>query len=100
MHEALADRVTAIADLCRTRGVRRLEVFGSAARGIDFDPGRSDVDLLVDFASAPTLAEFFEFQEKLRGILGRPVDLVMSSAVRNPFIAAEIARSKEVLYAA
>lgn len=100
MHETLTDRVTAIADLCRSQGVRRLEVFGSAARGVDFDPGRSDVDLLVDFAATPTLTEFFEFRERLRGILGRPVDLVMSSAIRNPFIAAEITRSKEILYAA
>jgi predicted nucleotidyltransferase len=99
MHEALADSMTAIADLCRTRGVRRLEVFGSAARGVDFDRTRSDVDLLVDFAATPTLTEFFEFREKLRGILGRPVDLVMSFAIRNPFIAADIERSKETLYA-
>jgi hypothetical protein len=32
-----------IAGLCRKHGVKRLELFGSAARG-DFDPGRSDVD--------------------------------------------------------
>jgi predicted nucleotidyltransferase len=34
--------------LCRRFHVRRLDLFGSAARG-DFDPERSDVDLLVEF---------------------------------------------------
>jgi uncharacterized protein len=38
---------SAIAELCRRFHVRRLDVFGSAARGTDFDPSRSDVDLLV-----------------------------------------------------
>ena len=39
----------AIAELCRRFHVRRLDVFGSAARGTDFDPSRSDVDLLVSY---------------------------------------------------
>ena len=39
-----------LAALCRQYRVVRLEVFGSAARGTDFDPARSDVDLLVSFA--------------------------------------------------
>jgi uncharacterized protein len=39
--------------LCRRFHVRRLDVFGSAARG-DFDPEHSDVDFIVEFdRSAP-----------------------------------------------
>jgi hypothetical protein len=34
-----------IAELCRRFHVRRLDLFGSAARGTDFDPSGSDVDL-------------------------------------------------------
>jgi len=34
------ERRSQIADLCRRFGVRRLAVFGSAARGRDFDPER------------------------------------------------------------
>ena len=41
-------------DLCRRFHVRRLEVFGSAARG-DFDPARSDIDFLVEFAEDDTI---------------------------------------------
>ncbi len=35
--------------LCRRFGVRRLDLFGSAASG-RFDPGRSDLDFVVSFA--------------------------------------------------
>lgn len=49
MHLHLAEKRNALTELCRRHGVRRLDVFGSAARGIDFDPARSDTDLLVEF---------------------------------------------------
>ena len=37
--------------LCRIHGVRRLELFGSAARAT-FDPAKSDLDFLVDYDPA------------------------------------------------
>jgi uncharacterized protein len=40
----IAERRADIAALCRQHGVRRLAVFGSAARGTDFDQARSDLD--------------------------------------------------------
>lgn len=42
MHAAIADKKDELAELCRRFGVARLEVFGSAARGADFDPETSD----------------------------------------------------------
>ncbi len=42
-------RRTDIAELCRRFHVSRLDVFGSAARGSDFDPDRSDVDVMVTY---------------------------------------------------
>ena len=39
------DRVVAF---CRERGIQRLSVFGSVLRD-DFDPARSDIDVLADF---------------------------------------------------
>ncbi|MGN6627162.1 MAG: nucleotidyltransferase family protein, partial [Tepidisphaeraceae bacterium] len=35
-----------IVALCKKHGVKRLELFGSAARDEDFDPKTSDVDFL------------------------------------------------------
>ncbi len=42
----------ALAAICRRYGVARLEVFGSAVRGTDFDADRSDADFLVTFNAA------------------------------------------------
>ena len=74
---------TEIAALCRRFGVRRLDVFGSAARGADFDPARSDVDLLVEFepAAGHDFAAFADLKEALENVLGRSVDLVDRQAV-------------------
>ncbi len=92
-----------IAEICRRIHVSRLDVFSSAARGSYFDPARSDVDLLVTYefgTSRPTLEEYFEFRQQLEALLGRSVDLVMAGAVRNPYVRADIERSRELVYAA
>ena len=91
-----------IAALCRRFHVQRMEVFGSAARGTDFDPARSDVDLLVTYLPGhpATLAAHLNLRDALASLLGRPVDLVMAGTVANPFIRAEIERSRQQLYAA
>jgi predicted nucleotidyltransferase len=92
----------AIAGLCRRFGVRSLAVFGSAVTD-RFEPDRSDVDFLVEFDLGPDDSPFdayFGLQEALEGLLGRPVDLVMPSAVRNPHTRESIARTRWNLYAA
>ena len=82
---------------------RRLEIFGSVARRADFDPARSDVNVLVTYdpnPPGPSLADYFDLRYQLTALFGWPVDLVMANAVENPFVRAGIERSKEVLYAA
>jgi hypothetical protein len=88
--------------LCKAYGVRRLEVFGSAARG-DFDPGRSDYDFFVDFGDAPVAGSFKRYMGlklDLEALLGRPVDLVEPAAVTNPFFLRAVAASRREIYAA
>jgi predicted nucleotidyltransferase len=88
--------------LCRRFHVRRLDLFGSAARG-DFDPGHSDIDFLVDFdRSAPQhpFDAYFGFKEALEELFGRSVDLVEASAVENPYLKASIEKNRENVYAA
>ena len=83
MQSDIAEKRDALAELCRRYGVARLEVFGSAARGTDFDRDRSDADFLVTFmASARNdLAAFADLKEALERLLGRPVDLVEREAI-------------------
>jgi predicted nucleotidyltransferase len=73
----------ALAALCRRFGVARLEVFGSAAPGSDFDPGRSDADFLVTFqpAARDDLPAFADLKDALERLLGRPIDLVEREAI-------------------
>lgn len=99
----LLARRDAIAALCARFHVRRLDVVGSAARGADFDPTRSDADFLVEFDAAhtpPTLSDYLALRAALAGTLGRDVDLIMESAVRNPFVLASLQQARETVYAA
>jgi predicted nucleotidyltransferase len=103
MIQILEPHLGAIRDLCREFGVTRLELFGSAAAG-DFDPERSDIDFIVeyppDYEFGPWLTRHFAFQERLEQLLGRRVDLVMASAIRNPRFIESINESRRLLYAA
>jgi len=103
MLELIEARAADIAELCRRYHVRRLGMFGSAARVTDFDPARSDIDLLVSYdpdAPSPNLEEYFGLREQLAALLGRPVDLVMADPVRNPFLRTDIERYKELVHEA
>ena len=102
MVDVLQNKHQAIAELCARFGVVRLDVFGSALRD-DYRPGESDVDLLVDFGPMDGYAKalaYFDLLEELRALLGVDVDLVMAGAVKNPYIARDIERSRQVLFAA
>jgi predicted nucleotidyltransferase len=83
MHPAVAAREVALGELCRRFHVRRLELFGSAARGVG-EP--RDLDFLVEFEPLPPgqrAPAYFGLLRELEALFGRPVDLVMATAVRN-----------------
>ena len=102
MHPAIAQHRSGISATCKRYHIHRLEVFGSAARGDDFNPASSDADFLVEFApdAQPDLAAFFGAKTDLEKLLGRGVDLVEPGAVRNPYVLASINRNREAVYAA
>src|SRR5271166_5451638 len=94
----IAERRSEIADIYRRFGVSRLAVFGSAARGEDFDPARSDVDFLVAYQPANAeLGDYIALRNELAAAVGRSVDLVVEGSVRNPFVRAGIERSAETV---
>ena len=91
----------AIAELCRRFHVRRLDVFGSAARGTDFDPSRSDVDLLVSYHPGRIHREFRPRISLYSECSVRPVLAIRSisscqARYENPFIRAGIERSQAI----
>jgi uncharacterized protein len=83
MHADIAERRQDLIALSRRFGVVRLEVFGSAARGADFNPLRSDADFLVTFSpeARNDLSAFADFKGALEALLRRSVDLVEREAV-------------------
>ena len=98
----LEDRIGAIHAACERFHVVRLDAFGSVLRE-NFEPGRSDIDLLVDFGAMSPYDKpdaYFGLLDELRAILGSEVDLVMVGALKNRYIREDVNRNKQVLYAA
>lgn len=63
-----------IAQFCSERGIRKLSLFGSVLRD-DFDPERSDVDVLAEFSpDAHPGLKFFGYADELAEIIGHKVD--------------------------
>lgn len=101
MIEAVRDNFEEIAGVCRRYGVYRLELIGSAAYG-EFDPHDSDIDFVVSFEEGvdlgPWLSHYFELKEELEEVVGRRVDLVMATAMRDPRFIRSVAESREPVY--
>jgi uncharacterized protein len=74
---SLADLRQRLRPLCEKHHIRRLEIFGSAARG-EAKPG-SDVDLLVtlDDSALFSTAELLEIAGEAEELVGAPVDFVL-----------------------
>jgi uncharacterized protein len=95
-------QLEAIAAACRQHQVQRMHLFGSALRD-DFDLSHSDLDLLVEFQPiepGALVQAYFGLEQQLASITGRPVDLVMADAVRNPYVRRDIEASKQLIYEA
>jgi predicted nucleotidyltransferase len=102
VNSPIAEHRMALEQLCRRYHVRRLELFGSAAAGLE-RPGESDYDFLVEFeplASGAYADTFFGLKESLEDLFSRPVDLVVASAIRNPYFRESVDRTKSLVYAA
>jgi hypothetical protein len=99
MHPLIEQNREAIVQLCRIHGVSRLEAFGSVLRE-DFDPKRSDVDILVEFdpSVASSFTNFLSFKESLETLFHRPVDLMELRTVRNRRLRRYIEQSKRPIY--
>jgi excisionase family DNA binding protein len=74
-------------------GVRKIGIFGSAARG---EAGQaSDIDVLVEFKD-PTFDRYMDLKFYLEGLFGRPCDLVLEESLKEGIRGSVLS---EVLYA-
>jgi predicted nucleotidyltransferase len=91
----------ALAAICRKYGVKKLSLFGSAARD-ELRPG-SDVDLMVEFKprSRTTSLDLVDMQDELSALFGnRRVEITSPGILKNPYRRRTIERDLKTLYAA
>lgn len=99
LHHDIATRHSEIARVCVELGVRRLELFGSAARG----GAARDLDFLVDLGERPPVEyaqAYFALRERLAKLFARSVDLITPPGLQNPYFRQRVEQEKILLYAA
>jgi len=85
--------------LCKQNRVKSLYVFGSVLT--DKFNDKSDIDLLVDIDSNDPLVyadNYFNLKFTLQELFKRPIDLLESKAMKNPYIIRNIDNSKFLIY--
>ena len=78
--ELLRDKREEVLRLAERHGARNVRIFGSAARG-EARPD-SDIDFLVDMEPGRSLLDLGGLLMDLRGLLGRPVDVVTERGLK------------------
>ncbi len=88
-----------IVALCKKYKVAKLWVFGSILTPHFND--KSDVDFSVIFKYEDIqdiFVAFFDLVDELQLLLGRPVDLVDETAIKNQYFRNELNRTKQLIY--
>jgi uncharacterized protein with HEPN domain/predicted nucleotidyltransferase len=97
--DILDTKLPKLRKLCRRFGVRRLDLFGSAATG-RFDPARSDLDFLVDFAPPEAGKRHLQFLAELEKLFGRKIDLISETDLENPYLRRQIEAERRTVFPA
>lgn len=95
----LEENTGAIKTLCEKHKVAKLYAFGSVLTSAFND--ESEVDFLIEFqrTDIPDFASnYFELQFALEDLLGREVDLIEYSAIRNPYFKEEVDETRKLIF--
>lgn len=98
---ALESKMAKIVATCEENDVKRLELFGSYARGDN--SSNSDVDLVVEFVDPlrpGVFDRYLALHHTLQTIFECHVDLLEHSAIENPILAERVAGDRKLVYAA
>ncbi len=88
-----------IVALCRKYKVAKLWVFGSILTDRFNDESDVDFSVIFHYDQIHDLFEvFFDFIEELQRLLGRRVDMVDETAVRNQYFRKELDSTKRLIY--
>lgn len=82
LRERVVEMRELITKTAAANGARDLRIFGSVARGDDH--AASDIDVLVTLERGRTLFDLARLEVRLEALIGRPVDAVTESGLREP----------------
>ncbi len=102
MISVVSEQAAELEQLCLRYNVLRLDLFGSAVTS-QYRPEESDLDFVVEFQPLPDGAyadTYFGLMEALERLFGKPVDLVVDSAIKNPYFRQSIEETKRPIYEA
>ncbi len=88
-----------IISLCKKNNVNKLYIFGSVLTP-NFNKD-SDIDFLVEIKSEDPLEyadNYFNLKFSLEDLLQKPIDLLETKALRNPFLKQNIDNTKVMFY--
>lgn len=96
----LREKHSDFVDLCRSHKVDKIYAFGSSITD-HFDPEKSDIDIVVkiDIDEPADRGEaLLSLWDKLETLFQRKVDLLTEDSIRNPYLKANINRTKKLIY--
>ena len=96
----VAERTEELERICLRYGVESLALFGSAATG-GHDPEQSDLDFVVEFRQMEPgefSKAYFGLLESLQDLFKSPVDLVVGSAIKNPYFLRSVETTRTPIY--
>ena len=102
MNSLVENHSSELESLCKQYNVIRLDLFGSA---VDDDclTAESDLDFLVEFGPFATggyADAYFGLLESLERLFSRPIDLIVASAIKNPYFLESVESTRSPVYAA
>jgi hypothetical protein len=99
MNKVVEEKLPNLIRICQRSGIRRLELYGSAARD-EFQPAASDLDFIAAFDESAQRGGFQPYLNVLRereALFGHKVDLLEADALTNPFLWDAIEQDRIVL---
>ncbi len=103
MINILSNQLTEIHKACEEMNVKSLYLFGSGARGEDYNK-QSDLDFLFSFQVdvngnlLPPYFDYFDFLFRLEKITGRKVDLVAEKKIKNKYFLEQVQKDRIRIY--
>ena len=88
------ERIEKLIHILKKHGAKKVEIFGSYARG-EAKPG-SDIDVIVEFKERKSLLELVGIEQELEDSLGMNIDLLTESSI-NPYLMERIKKEAKVV---